>query len=75
MRITKRLIEKRLDFINRETGLDYEVDHNTSYTFAYKIISNKGSHDQTTRLTAAEAFAWCTGFINAMNSTYTLRKR
>jgi hypothetical protein len=70
MRTTKKTIEARLEHINKYTGLDYELQHATAYTYPYKIVSRNGSHDESQRMTASECVEWCNGFINAYFALY-----
>jgi len=60
----RKKIEQLIAKINEIYVKDYEVEHNSSYTYPYRIRSNNGSHDVTERLTPTECLTWCKGVLH-----------
>lgn len=52
-------INKRLEIINRELGLDFTLNH--SYG-GYRVEAKRGSVDVSPRMKKAELVAWLDGF-------------
>ena len=70
MRATKKVVERRLEFIRNKLDLDYELQYSSAYSYPCKIISRGGSHDESERTSTSEAVEWCNGFLNAYYALY-----
>lgn len=60
----RKKIEQLIAEINEIFNKDYEVDHSSVYTYPYRIRSNNGSHDVTSRMTPSECLIWCQGVLH-----------
>jgi hypothetical protein len=65
--ITIVFLNKRLEIINRELGLDFTLDH--SYG-GYRVEARRGSVDVSPRMKKAELVAWLDGFWAAAFKIY-----
>lgn len=65
MRISKRNLEEKVNFINSLSVKQYDLNYSSSYG-GWQLTTNKGGHVVCHRIPTKEMYAYLDGFITSM---------